>query len=158
MTVTASGQESIPMALLRTSLSNIADFQTWVGHPSSAANSLGHIVLVAATSWSYPCAVIDVASVTSPSIAVGLHENSGRLTLTFLAVPSSSHNEEDAALTFLNSVGAIVSALENLVGGGYLNITGIQRDHPPHRTTPDEAKELGTELYSIEYSVDYWGA
>lgn len=160
MTVTPTGIISLPLHYLRQSIAASTTFQTWVG-ADDAEEALDNIYSVATIVFTRPFAVVDWAKNFKRTKNAGgtrnHFEQSGELAMLFRGSIDPTHNDSDAAFAFLNTVGAIISEIEELAGvADYLDIVSITLDQGPHRPGEDEAKTSGA-FYEVVYRVEFAG-
>ena len=160
MTVTPSGEYSLPLYNLQTLLAASAAWQEWVG----AANAEGgrrriHLVAVDAAEALRPLAWIDQGDDWSRETEAGGARNhfkgSGTLKLWFEAdVPKEyEDSHRHAMLWFMNKVGAIISEMEQLAGSGsYLCVHRFLQDDPPVRSR--EGEEDG-DFIQVTFSIGW---
>jgi len=160
MPVTASGMLSLPVANLRTLLSTVTSFQTWVGAVDAAEALLRiHEIEVAQDSLTRPFAVVDDGEEwTSARLdGGGAFRTEGALVLLLeedVAVANQA-SERDAQYAFTNAGGAILEELWSLSGaGGTLHVTGIEKIHGPARS---EQNERETDDYMQMILMVRWG-
>lgn len=156
---TPSGIASLPLKYLRDTLAACATFQALTGAANAAA-ALAFVHYVSTTSTTYPFAVVDWGRSASWTKDSGGSRNymdqEGELVLLLRASVSSSADadEGDEAVTFMNTVGAIVGELLVLAGqGGYLDIERVSHGMP-ERPTYDEAKSSG-DFHQIVLTIGY---
>lgn len=84
-------------------------------------------------------------------------EGSGQLLLLFRLAVNSTHDEQEAAYTAQNALGAVLDDIESLAGvAGYLDISEIRQVLGPARANEDEAATAG-DHYMVAYSVSWVG-
>jgi len=169
MAVTPSGILSEPLGYLRDTIAASTAFQAWVG-AADAAEAKESIYPVAARVASMPYCVIDWAENWARIADAGGTRNhfagGGDLVMTFQAAIADGLGEADAAWTFMNNVGAVISDMEKLAGTDpYLNITEISKENGPVRPTEDEvqsatdaAGNLIGDFYQATFRVVFEGA
>lgn len=164
MPVAPTGMISLPLDYLRLTLADATAFRTWVGAANQAAAlaKIYPIQKASYTSADLPLAVVDWAEnfrrVKNAGGSRNWFEQEGDLSVIFRGAVNPAHDDADAAYTFLNSLGAILSEVETLAGKpGYLNITAISLQDGPSRPNEDEAKELG-DFYQAVYRVEFMGS
>ena len=164
MAVEATGKMSLPLFYLRATVAGSSTFQTWVS-ADDATEALDSIYVVSVdkptAGWSsiLPFAVVDWAdNLSFRSYAGGIANEftqSGDLFLTLWSAVDPTHSDADAAMTFLNTVGAIEAEMELLAGlGGYLDISEITRESGPSRPMDDEAETSG-DVYEMVLRISY---
>lgn len=154
-----TGPLSIPLAMLRTMLSESAVFQAWVG-AGDATEALDSILYVEKKDLQRPFAVIDIGEDwESEQIAAGLRGsfvNSGQLLLFFEADVAEGATDGDALIDFLDPVGGVIQDIQVLSGqGGYISIHSIIMSEPPDRADDNEDPPEG-DHYNIEFTIT-WG-
>ena len=152
---TPSGFLSTVLAEAQLSVASSAAFQTWVGATGTPAEKLAAakarvgIVAIDEASIERPCAVVDfAASWRRAPVGGGARnwfETTGDVALLLMGPDvAAGASEQNAGLTFLNSVGAILAEMEALTGtAGCLSFSSISREGPVTRTPLDERKSLG---------------
>jgi len=160
MSVSPTGMLSLPLHYLRLTVAGSSNFQTWVG-AANATEALARVYPILTDTLTLPLAAVDFADNFRRSLFASDVRNwfkqEGDLAVLFRASIDSEHNEADAAYTFLNSVGAIISDMEALAGKpGYLDISGITVDAGPQRPLEDEKKTIG-DFYEIIFRIEWQG-
>lgn len=159
MTVSPSGNLSLPLKYLRDTIAGSSTFQTWTSSANAAA-ALAHVyILVAASDYTNPCAVVEWESARWDLESRGtrnMFEQSGGLRIIFQDAISESA-ESDAAYDFTNNVGAILADMMVLAGtAAYLDIISMSMDSPK-RPDEDERQTLTTDVYQAFVSVVFEG-
>lgn len=160
MPVTPTGHLSLPLDYLRKTVAASASFQSWTGTADATA-ALARVHLVnAAPAATRPLAAIDWArNHSSTREADGTHAwftRQGTLSLLLRDTIATSTSDEDAALDFLNKVGALWADMEALAGtSGYLDIQSIRIVQGPERPEEDEVKALAFDFYQVVLAVEF---
>lgn len=159
MAVSPSGILSLPLSYLETTVANSSTFQTWTGTANAAAAKARIHIGRAASTADLPLAGVGFGGEfrryieTAPSD----FQTDSVVELFFTDNFSSSLSEEDAAYTFLNQVGPIMSDIETLsVQAGYLSIDEWSIKWGPERTDTDEEQTLDY-IFSIAFNISYIG-
>ena len=160
MAVTPSGSVSLPLSYARTQLANCSAFQTWTGTASVAAALAKIYVVVATTGYTLPVAVIewngDFGYEISGRGTRNFYDQTGSLNILFRGSVDSDHNEFDAAMTFTNSIGAIVEDFNELSGqAGYLDVDNLTMNE--FRRPEDDEKETYGDFYETSWTVMFTG-
>ena len=159
---TPSGSLSLPLKYMRDTLAASATFQTLVS-ALNATEALDSIFYVSTTTTTPPFAVVDwsasgpIADWDQDSYgARNRFEQTGSLEVILQAAVSSSTDaqESDEAITFGNTVGAIVDELLELAGqAAYLDITRVQAG-PLMRPRQEEIASAG-DFYQVVLTVEW---
>ena len=160
MSVAPSGMFSKPLHNLRLTVAGSSNFQTWVSAGNATA-ALARVYPIFSTSYTLPMAAVDFAENFQRSMHAGGARNwftqEGDLALLFRGSVNAAHDEADAAYTFLNTIGAVLSDMEALAGtAGYLNIISMILDEGPQRPLEDEKATIG-DFYEVIFRVGYDG-
>lgn len=161
MPVTPSGMLSLPLANLRTALSNCTAFQTWVGAANAAA-ALAYISLVEkGSSLTGKFAVIDDGTKYSGerlTSGATFHEE-GSLALIFQGNVHTDYatSEVDAQMEFTNSVGAILEELITYCGNNsnVFNIAKFSKIFGPWRSD-DEERNAGNDYIQMGFWLNWY--
>ena len=159
MAVVASGVLSLPLKYLRDTLAASASFQAWVGAADASAALAKILVVAGTTTGNY--AVVDWAdNWQREATAFGARnhfEQTGDLGVLLMQGTIGGRPEDEAAWTFLNTIGAIVAEMEALAGTpGYLDIRRFGFISRPRRPETDEAQTDG-DFYEAILRVEYGG-
>ncbi len=155
--VTASGIMSLPLANLKTMIANSSTFQTWTS--TNVTTALGRIHLVQAASTAVlPCAVIGYSGGFGRDRTFsGVWENTGNQLEVQYKYGFASLSEEDAVYTYLNSVGPVMSDMEQLSEqAGFLNMTEWNVRWGPERPELDAEQTLAP-YYAVMIDLAYKG-
>jgi hypothetical protein len=161
MPVTPTGMLSLPLANLRTALSNCAAFRTWVGAADATA-ALAYISLVEkGGSLTGKFAVIDDGTEymgERTSSGATFHEE-GSLALIFQGNvhADNANSEVDAQFEFTNSVGAILEELIEYCGNNsnVFNISKFSKIFGPWRAD-DEERNAGNDYIQMGFWIGWY--
>jgi hypothetical protein len=147
------------MDTLRTAVSQSSTFQTWVG-AANATGALARVYEIAEDDWTLPCAVLDQGEIESESVALGVMERRGTLTVLLVSsAVTASQTSGEQFRTFMNTAGAVIAEIEEQAGSGGLNVVASRRDEPPSRASIEEkAVTDDGDVYMVQYMLDYMGA
>jgi len=158
---------SKPLDYLRTTLANSGNFQTMVDAVDANA-ALEYIKIVRTDDMDTPWAVVDWSdnfSINQISGGARNHYMSDGSLAFILREAITESDFDDAAIAFMNHVGAILVDLAGLGGtGGYLDWTTLRQEYGPIRPklkrrqsqTDSEDTLLGN-FYEIMFLVDFRG-
>lgn len=157
--VTPTGMLSAPIANLRTALSNVTAFQTWVGAVDAAA-ALAFIGIVERAASTGNFAVIDDGDqfdVEMLDSGAGFSDE-GNLLLLFQGDvdEDDAASEESAQLTFTNAVGGILEALIAYCGNNrnVFSIARVSKMFGPARAG-DTERQNGVDYEQIGFLVGW---
>lgn len=153
MSVTASGSMSLPKANLKTLLAATTAFQTWVS-ASDAAGAAAHIGLVAidpdadkSFRLQVPLALVRDTSPLDERWPKNVpYATAGTLEIVFMDAVATANagSHADAMLAFQNTVGAVLTAMQQLSqSGGYLILQELTIADGPRRAHPDTRASQG---------------
>lgn len=159
MPVTPTGILSLPLANLRTALSNVASFQAWVG-AANAAEALGSIGLVERDDLARPFVVIDDGDEWSAAMidAGASFMDEGDVVLFFEDDVAAEHqgSESDAQLAFTNAVGEILEDLIAYCGNNrdVFSIASVKKLFGPARSD-DKERQAGEDYQQIGFVIGW---
>ena len=162
MSVTPAGTISKPLAALRSAVALSSAFQDWVG-TTDDNDSMDRVhVITAPAEAPVPFAVVDMAEFKRQRVSINdakpfVTMDPSASLLYFRDAVAAGMNDLDAAYTFCNNVGAVLSNLELFAGdrlNGFPAIIQIEMIAAPIRIAFEERPTAG-DFYEATFAI-YW--